>query len=184
VISIDATDWFIVSVVGYSLAGLLFIIAIIMFFKLKIPAVIGDLSGRTAAKQIQELRKRNSSTGIKLYKPDVFNIERGKLTEPVKNSDKLTRETMVNQPEDPSLATVVLNDETTPYQETMLLTEETELLFDDRTEVLDEDVTVAADETTVLDQTEELPYQEPTVKQVKDFKMIKDMKVTHTDETI
>lgn len=37
---------------------------------------------------------------------------------------------MVNQPEDSSLATVVLNDETTAYQETMLLTEETELLFD------------------------------------------------------
>lgn len=79
----DAAAWKIVSIAGYSLAGVLFITAILMFFRLRVLAIIGDLSGRTAARQIQEIRDRNKLTGTKLHKPDVFNLERGELTTPV-----------------------------------------------------------------------------------------------------
>ncbi|RHW42727.1 hypothetical protein D1B31_03845 [Neobacillus notoginsengisoli] len=84
----DASTWQIVSIVGYSLAGLLFISAIIMFYKLNIPAIVGDLTGRTAAKQIQEIREQNASTGQKRFQPDAFNLERGLLTEPVKSRSR------------------------------------------------------------------------------------------------
>lgn len=80
----EASTWTIVSIVSYSLAGLLFIFTIIMFFKLNIPAIIGDLTGKTAARQIREIREQNANTGKKSFHPDPFNLERGLLTEPVK----------------------------------------------------------------------------------------------------
>ncbi|WP_428909693.1 hypothetical protein [Niallia sp. Krafla_26] len=86
----DAQTWQLISIIGYSLAGLLFIVAIIMFIKMNIWSVIGDLTGRTAAKQIQEIREQNARTGNKHYRPSAFNLERGKLTEPV-GSRKLGR---------------------------------------------------------------------------------------------
>ncbi len=79
----DAHIWKTISIVGYSLAGVLSATAIFLFFKLKILAIIGDLTGKTAAKQIQEIREQNKLTGSKHYRPNAFNLERGVLTEPV-----------------------------------------------------------------------------------------------------
>ena len=79
----DARTWLTLSIVGYSLAGALFIVTCILFFKMKILAIIGDLSGRTAAKQIQEIREQNAISGQKGHQPSAFNLERGSLTEPV-----------------------------------------------------------------------------------------------------
>lgn len=78
-----ATAWQIISIVGYSLAAVLFIVAVVLFFKMNILAIIGDLSGRTAARQIEEIRERNKMTGSKRHQPDAFNLDRGSLTEPV-----------------------------------------------------------------------------------------------------
>lgn len=74
--------WLVVSIIAFSLSGLLFILAVSIFITDKIPAVIGDLSGRTAAKQIAELRAQNTNTGRKSHRPDMFNVERGAITDP------------------------------------------------------------------------------------------------------
>jgi hypothetical protein len=79
----DATTWLIISIVGYSLFGVLLIVVIFMFFKMNIPAIIGDLNGKTAARQIQEIREKNKLTGNKQHRPSTFNVERGTLTAPV-----------------------------------------------------------------------------------------------------
>lgn len=79
----DANHWLIVSIVGYSLAGVLLIAAAILFIKMNILAIIGDLTGKTAARQIQEIREQNIKTGDKRYRPSAFNMERGFLTEPM-----------------------------------------------------------------------------------------------------
>lgn len=52
----SATTWLIIAIVGFSLAGVAFVAAVILFIRLNIPAVIGDLTGKTAAKEIQALR--------------------------------------------------------------------------------------------------------------------------------
>jgi len=80
----EASTWQTISIVGYSLSAVLFIGAIILFFKLNIRAIIGDLTGRSAAKQIQQIREQNAMSGNKRYTPGAFNLERGELTEPVK----------------------------------------------------------------------------------------------------
>ncbi len=80
----DARAWLIMSIVGYSFAGVLFVVTCVLFFKMKILAIIGDISGRTAAKQIQEIREQNILSGNKRHIPSAFNLDRGTLTEPVK----------------------------------------------------------------------------------------------------
>ncbi|MEH7436896.1 hypothetical protein V7182_05325 [Neobacillus drentensis] len=76
----DTITWQIISIVGYSLAGALLITAIVLFFKMKIPAIIGELTGRTAARQIQEIRERRENKRQKL---NVFDVDPGIMREPV-----------------------------------------------------------------------------------------------------
>ncbi len=47
------------SVGGYVVGGIFFVISAILFFLLRIPAVIGDLSGATARKAIEDIRRQN-----------------------------------------------------------------------------------------------------------------------------
>jgi hypothetical protein len=187
----DAMTWMIISIVGYSLAGILLIVAIFMFIKMNIPAIVGDLTGRTAKREIQELREQNQS-GNKRNTPTAFNIERqaktrgfrtgalskvgktGRTAPSMEHSRPKTRNLETELLEDPNnLPTELLNDETALLNEegtmdTVLLTDETVLLDDDR---------MGLDETTVLTNEKE------AVRAVS-FKIIKDIKVIHTNEVI
>ncbi|MCA1055187.1 hypothetical protein LCM10_09320 [Rossellomorea aquimaris] len=94
----DAKTWLIISIIGYSLSGVLLVAAVLMFFKMNIRMIIGDLTGRNAAKHIEAIREKNRETGDKRFKPDAFNVERGKLTEPVAEvSKKLGKSIARNQ---------------------------------------------------------------------------------------
>ena len=55
----SAEIWFIISIVGFSLAAAALIAAVILFIKLNIPAVIGDLTGRTVAREIKAMKETN-----------------------------------------------------------------------------------------------------------------------------
>lgn len=63
------------------LCGIMAVVTIFLFFFLKIPKVVGDLTGRTARKAIEEIRQQNESSGDKTYKSSLVNRERGKLTD-------------------------------------------------------------------------------------------------------
>lgn len=73
------------------LAVIMLLITIILFFALKIPAVIGDLSGATARKAIENIRNQNESTGEKEHSPSAVNRERGRLTDKISPSGNLLR---------------------------------------------------------------------------------------------
>ena len=45
----------------------LLVVSVILFFVLKIPRVIGDLSGRTARKAIEDIRKQNTLKTIRYF---------------------------------------------------------------------------------------------------------------------
>lgn len=81
------TTWLIIAIVGFSLSGIALIAAVILFIKMNIPAVIGDLSGKTVAREIKAMRDANASSGDKLHKSSHVNVERGKLTEKVKDEE-------------------------------------------------------------------------------------------------
>lgn len=74
---------------GAALAGLMLLIAVILFFTLRIPAVIGDLTGSTARKAIEDIRNQNAVTGNKTYKSSKVNRERGRITDKISPSGKL-----------------------------------------------------------------------------------------------
>ena len=76
---------------GAILAALMFITTIILFFVLKIPHVIGDLSGANARKAIENIRNQNESTGEKIYKSSETNIKRGKITDKISPSGNLIK---------------------------------------------------------------------------------------------
>ena len=70
-------------------AIVMLIVSIILFIILKIPGVIGDLSGRTARKGIEDIRMQNMRSGDKRYKTSPVNHERGKLTDKITPSGNL-----------------------------------------------------------------------------------------------
>ncbi len=53
----SAETWFIIAIVLFVMAGLLLAAAIIVFFALKIPEIIGELSGRNYAKELKRMRE-------------------------------------------------------------------------------------------------------------------------------
>lgn len=83
----SATMWLIIAIVGFSVSGIALIAAILMFIKMNIPAIIGDLSGKTVAREIKAMREANVFSGEKLHRPSSVNANRGKLTEKVKGTE-------------------------------------------------------------------------------------------------
>ena len=79
----SANTWLVIAIVGFSLAGAALIAAVVLFIRLNIPAIIGDLTGRTVAREIKALRDMNASGGDKRFRPSAVNLARGKLTEEV-----------------------------------------------------------------------------------------------------
>ena len=76
----SAQIWYIIGIVGFSLSAVALAAAIIIFIKLDILSVIGDLTGRTVAREVQAIRESNASGGDILHRPSRVNLERGKLT--------------------------------------------------------------------------------------------------------
>lgn len=146
------------------IAAVFFIAAVALFFALDIPRVIGDLTGRTAKKEIANIRAQNLSGGPKAYKPSTVNRQRGKITEKIganmpKKSMKLAGPT-----------TEKIEKYTHMDEETELLNlsepgDETELLGDNgsETSVLSENSSnfFGINETTVLGS--QVPKNETTI---------------------
>lgn len=171
----SANTWMIIAIIGFSLSGIALIAAVIMFIRLNIPAIIGDLSGRTVAREIKAMRDTNASSGDKRFRPSAVNLERGTLTEKVSgktannmalaHASKRLDKTSGNLSEKSSKkksGTVGLSDAVQGKSERVgseptdilnsdsnatevLSTESTEVLSDNATEVLSNDATEVLD---------------------------------------
>lgn len=129
------------------LAILSLIIAIILFFVLKIPRVVGDLTGATARKAIENIRNQNEISGDKTYKSSYVNRERGKLTDKITATGSLVKPSI-----DVSNGAMATTKISTKRLETEALESyETSLLDNgsNETTVLNDSLN---NETTVLDQ--------------------------------
>lgn len=74
---------------GAIASGIMLVISAVLFFTLRIPKVIGDLTGQNARKAIQNIRMQNEASGDKSYKSSAVNIERGKLTDKISQSGRI-----------------------------------------------------------------------------------------------
>lgn len=214
----DAAAWQVISFVGYTLGAVFLVAAITLYFKMNIRAIIGDLSGKTAARKIQEIRERNLMTGHNRYKPAAFQLDRAILTDPsgiagsrqgrnvgktaqaIAHASKRldlkakTAETLqaVNEIALSEPTTVLFSEsgltEVLPVS-TELLDQRTKVFNDlqdheNATEVLGtDDGTEILSQTTMLYPTEELEEHEKVIPAV-DFKIVKDIRIVHTNETI
>ena len=82
----------ILSVVAYILAVVMLVLSIILFFVLNIRKVIGNLSGSTAKKAINDIRQKNEMSGRKSYKPSAVNLARGKITDKMTPSGNIANQ--------------------------------------------------------------------------------------------
>ena len=80
-----------ISIIAFVLAGICLVATIILFIYFKIPSIIGDLSGKTARKSIEQMRQNNEKTGNKSYKPSKVNEKRGKLTDSIRETSKMVQ---------------------------------------------------------------------------------------------
>lgn len=164
-----ASTWLVIAIVGFSIAGVALVAAVIIFILMDIPAVIGDLTGRTVAKEIKAIRASNASSGNKIHRPSRVNLDRGMLTEPQKNgmtdgksrsvpiakksaeigkkAQTVKKERAADKPQiDLSIATDKLSDREG------ILANTTETLSDEATMVLDSTSEILSDnETEVLE---------------------------------
>lgn len=141
---------------GAALSALMLVVSIILFVVLRIPNVIGDLTGANARKAIENIRNQNEETGGKGYKPSAVNRERGKLTDKISKSGNLIRNpsTPIGGHETAKISTMKLTPQDRPADETTVLGgEETTLLQPQG----------AYNETTVLQP--QMGYNETTVLQ-------------------
>lgn len=149
-----------------ALGAILFVVSVILFFTLRIPKVISDLTGRTARKAIENIRLQNEQTGDKTYQSSAVNLERGKLTDKISRSGRL------------------IPRNSTPFG-TGIITEKisTQKLSQDdsgETTVLDE-----AGETAVLDAgVAETTLLAPAAQNVQAFTLEYEITFIHTSEVI
>lgn len=175
-----------ISMVAFVLAAIFFIVAVILFFVLDIPAVLGELSGKTAAKQVAEIRAANKNAVAKRrpVSTSASTTQRAtsKLAQNATNQLGITgqtrKENTIEETELPTPETELLIPETELLSpETELLSPETELLSPE-TELLSPETTLLSPETTVL--SPETTLLSPQV----DFEIIQDVVVVHTEEFI
>ena len=142
-------------------AGILAIIfavcSVLLFVLLKIPKVVGDLSGRTARKGIADIREQNVRTGDKRHKTSAVNLDRGRITDRITDSGNIQR---VGKTVNTGVMTQKIN---MPESEEMTETSETTVL-----------PTAEYSETVVLDE----------IRMDDDFAIEEEICFIHTDETI
>lgn len=125
---------------GAALAGIMLLVSLLLFFLLHIPAVIGDLTGATARKAIEDIRSQNTKSGDKTYKSSQVNRERGRVTDKMTPSGRLLRHpsgeyggamatekistSRLNAEAEESFATTLL-EQSTASNETTVLTPDT-----------------------------------------------------------
>ena len=112
-----------------ALSAAMFALSVILFFALRIPYIIGDLSGANARKAIAKIRAQNEQSGKKTYKSSAVNKARGRVTDEITPSGKLERRGQTGgaamHTEKIESETALLEEEMYPRQETAVLSEET-----------------------------------------------------------
>lgn len=171
---------YIIAIVLFVLAAVLFGMAVILWFKFKILDVINDLSGRSAQKSIAQMREANEKTGLKSFRPSPSAKARGTITDVIAtNTAKIGRNKgkKVSQPHPAAKAVNagIGQEQTQPLNSSVIQEGKTEVLqYAGGTQVLDEG-------TTVL--SEEKISQALNVNAVP-VKMLQDIVFVHTQEVI
>lgn len=172
-----AETYNLISIISFIVALIFTILAVVLWFAFKIPSVIGDLSGRTAKKSIENLRKYNDKSASNLYKPSSTSNSRAKLTDTMEQDKK--------EPDSKEIhyETGLLHDNKVEQYES----EETGILIDDEATgiLLDDNATeLLIDEETGILTDDNIKETFEEDKEEEDLRKRRDSKLTMIDETI
>ena len=117
-----------ISIIAFSLAGVLTLISIYLFFKMDVRGIIDDLSGKSAERQIMAMREENNRQKNPLSKRSAKSSETRKSS--------LMERTTVELKNDEKTEVLLKKDE----EKTAVLEETTTVLQEDETVVLDENI--------------------------------------------
>lgn len=181
----NATTYTILMIVSFALSGVFLIVAILLFFLLRIKSVMDELSGKKAREQVSEIMKENSGTKSRGYVPGIFNARSERITSSLANegSKKLKKATSqlsekennkrIDELLDESGGTVVLsqdmvepeNDEGTTVLGVQTGEEGTTILVDE-----DEGTTLLTEENDIAEKAKKCNLlREITVFEAKEY---------------
>lgn len=81
------------SLASYVLAGVFFMVSVILFFRLDVLKLIGDFTGVNERKAIESMRLQNENTGNSNYKSMRSGKARERLTDKISSSGRLVHNT-------------------------------------------------------------------------------------------
>ena len=157
-----------ISIIAFSLAGVLTLISIYLFFKMDVRGIIDDLSGKSAERQIMAMREENNRQKNPLSKRS------GKSSETKKNG--LTERTTLKLKNDDRTETLPKIDE----DKTTLLQEESTMPL----QMVEEETTVLEETTTVLQEDETVVLTENAGNTDKRYELVLNEIIIHTQEII
>ena len=159
-----------ISGISYIIAVVSLLLAVFLWFYLKIPMVIGYLTGRLQRNAVARIREANEKGGEKSYKTGKINRERGKLTEEIKK--KCQPQIKPTEPMDEGPVTDVLDDNKAEDTQT----NETAYMGINTTDMLEDE-----NATAPLEKQGEV-YTAPYIP--KELEMLDAVELIHTDEVI
>lgn len=157
-----------ISIIAFSLAGVLTLISIYLFFKIDVRGIIDDLSGKSAERQIMAMREENNRQKNPLSRRS------GKSSETKKNG--LTERTTLKLKNDDRTETLPKIDE----DKTTLLQEEATIPL----QMIEEETTVLEETTTVLQEEETVVLAENVKNTDKRYELVLNEIIIHTQEII
>lgn len=139
----EAKLFFIFAIVFFTLSGILGITSIILFIRLRIPAVVDELSGRRERKQIAEIRQENKESQKRNNRVKMFEARSGSTGRIAPTAQISAPKDTENLVEDDQ-KTAVLEPDLQPTEEygNTILLEDVNDDSDEQTRLLDEEGTV------------------------------------------
>lgn len=86
------------SLASYALAGVFFMVSVILFFRLDVLKLIGDFTGANERKAIESMRLQNENASENSYKSMRSSTVRGRLTDKISPSGRLIHNTSEIRP--------------------------------------------------------------------------------------
>jgi hypothetical protein len=169
---------FTISYISFAMAAVFLILAVFFWIKFGVLRIIGDLSGRTAKKSIAKMREKNEKTGRKIHSAGSINVEHGKITDKMRDSDDLVNRSPMQNEE--QLETGLLAENIT-YNESNNFTE---LLDNNATCILNGNTDEAFDNNATSILTENVMQVLPKEAASNGLTMIDEVIIIHTDEVI
>lgn len=169
-----ADTFFVVSILSFILSGIFLLLAVFFWLRFDILEVIGNLSGRTARKNIEKRRASNEKNGAMPVHSEKKTQEKGIFSKKPAKSVKMMTVSKIEQTEDTHPETGLLSENIAVFEKEI------------QTDILAGDVTgeLIADETSLLAPAGKAPVLQGQTAPKKRLTMLDDLIVIHTEEVI